>query len=239
MSNWELEAGQRTDPERTASHQPTPYETAWASLSRAKRYLRIKRAMDIAGAIVGIVVFAPAMIASGILIFLMSPGPVLFRHKRVGQLGREFRCLKLRSMQLNAEAILTEWLDKDHRLREEFDKGFKLKRDPRIIPFVGAFLRRSSLDEVPQFINILRGEMSLVGPRPVVAGEREKYGAAYKFVSRVKPGLTGLWQVSGRNELPYDERVDLDLRYVAELGFWRDIAIIAKTFRAVAELGGM
>lgn len=239
MSNWELGAEQflRLDPGTLQLRRLLGSD--WVDRERIRRYLPVKRAMDIVGAIVGIAFLAPAMIASSILIFVVSPGTILFRHKRVGQFGREFRCFKLRSMRPEAEALLADWLATDHHVRAEFEKGFKLKRDPRIIPFVGVFLRRSSLDEAPQFINILKGEMSLVGPRPIVAAERKKYGAAYRYVSSVKPGLTGLWQVSGRNDLSYEERVDLDLRYVAELGFWRDIAIIVRTFRAVAELGGM
>lgn len=236
MSSWDV----AVDPAVVLARPPAriPVELDRALHPRVARYLIVKRAMDIVGAIIGLMLFSPALIASAILILLSSPGPVVFRHKRLGRHGREFECLKLRSMVENAERILDEWLAKNPDVRAEFEKGFKFAKDPRVIPVIGGIIRRSSLDEVPQFINILKGEMSLIGPRPIVRAEQEKYGAAYRVISHVKPGLSGLWQVSGRNDLSYEERVDLDLRYVQRLGFWQDIRIVAKTFRAVAELGG-
>ena len=239
MSSWDVAA----DPTAALRLPATEARVALGFDSkervRLRRYLRVKRGMDVFGAVLGLLIFSPAMVASGILLFLISPGPIVFRHKRLGQHGREFRCYKLRTMVRNAEEILTRWLSDGSGMKAEFEKGFKLKRDPRIIPMIGRILRKSSLDEVPQFINILKGEMSLIGPRPIVRAERRRYGDAYRIVSHVKPGLTGLWQVSGRNRLDYAERVRLDLLYVRELDFWGHVRILARTFRAIFELGGL
>jgi exopolysaccharide production protein ExoY len=159
----------------------------------------------------------------------MTPGPNLFRQSRVGRHGRLFTCLKFRTMIVNAERVLHH----DRSLRDAFAANWKLHRDPRVTPF-GRLLRKTSLDEVPQLLNILRGEMSLVGPRPVQQTElSECYGKHAQDVVAVKPGLTGLWQVSGRSTLTYEQRVALDLEYVARRNFWFDLKIVLKTVPAI------
>ena len=234
MSTWQLDLEQYPSvvSEKTQEGELDDLE-AIVSSPRRQRYLVVKRGLDIVGAIVGLIVFSPAMVVAAILIKITSPGPVVFRHKRLGQYGREFSCLKLRSMVPNAELILRDWLANNPRVRHEFERDFKLKNDPRIIPVIGKVSRQISLDEVPQFLNVLRGDMSLIGPRPIVYDEVPKYGDAYSHVALVKPGLTGLWQVSGRNDVGYGERVELDLRYIRRMGFWGDVRIVARTIRVV------
>lgn len=190
------------------------------------------------------------LITSTILLLLLSPlmlllalcirsdgGPALFRHERVGRNGRTFHCYKFRTMTVDAERRLIELLTNDPSLRAEWDRDHKLKNDPRISR-IGRFLRRSSLDELPQLINVLKGEMSLVGPRPVVKSELAKYGEDAHYYLMVPPGITGLWQVSGRNNLDYGQRVYLDTWYVKNWSLWHDIAILFKTIRVVIRSDG-
>lgn len=183
-----------------------------------------------------LVLSAPLLLFLCVMIRLTSPGPVVFRQKRLGRYGREFSCLKFRSMRADAEQVLRQ----DPALyREYFENDYKLppERDPRITP-IGRWLRKTSLDELPQLFNVLRGEMSLVGPRPVVPPEIEEYGdRAEEFLS-VLPGVTGAWQVSGRSELPYPERADVELAYVREWSLWLDIQILFKTAIVVLKREG-
>ncbi len=181
--------------------------------------------------------FAGLVLLSPLFVFLIwkvrkDGGPAFYGQKRVGQNGREFKCWKFRSMIVNAEAALEMHLAENPRAREEWDREFKLKDDPRITP-IGHILRKTSLDEIPQLYNVLIGEMSLVGPRPVVAAEIPYYGDKKAHYLSVKPGLTGLWQVSGRNDVSYEERVALDAYYVENQSFWGDIVIILKTIYVV------
>lgn len=164
-------------------------------------------------------------------------GPAIFAHKRVGQTGKEFACYKFRSMRVDAEEQLRELLATDPALRLEWEREFKLKDDPRISE-IGHFLRRTSLDELPQLFNVIKGEMSLVGPRPVVRKELEKYGDDVDYFLMVRPGMTGLWQVSGRNDVDYDTRVYLDTWYVKNWSLWYDIAILFKTIKVVLRRDG-
>ena len=159
-------------------------------------------------------------------------GPAFYGHTRVGQNGRPFKCWKFRSMRVDAEQVLAEILEKDSEARAEWERDFKLKNDPRITK-IGDFIRKTSLDEFPQFYNVLRGDMSLVGPRPIVEDERKYYGDKFDYYLSVKPGITGLWQVSGRNDTTYDERVSLDAEYVQNWSLWLDIKTILKTFYVV------
>lgn len=160
-------------------------------------------------------------------------GKLFFAQERIGYKGKKFKVFKFRTMVENADEVLNELLSKDEKARTEFETHFKLKKDPRVIAGVGAFLRKTSLDEMPQFFNVLKGEMSVVGPRPVTEQELEKYGEyTQKFLS-VKPGVTGLWQVSGRNDISYDERVALDMQYIEESGFFKDVKIILATVKVV------
>ena len=164
-------------------------------------------------------------------------GPAIYAHKRVGQSGKVFACYKFRSMRVDAEEQLRDLLASDPALRVEWEKEFKLKDDPRVTA-IGQFLRRTSLDELPQLFNVIKGEMSLVGPRPVVRKELERYGDDVDYFLMVRPGMTGLWQVSGRNDTNYETRVYLDTWYVKNWSLWYDIAILFKTIRVVLNREG-
>lgn len=164
-------------------------------------------------------------------------GPAIFAHKRVGQNGKIFACYKFRSMRVDAELQLRDMLASDPALRVEWEKEFKLRDDPRISP-IGRFLRRTSLDELPQLFNVIKGEMSLVGPRPVVRQELARYGDDVDYFLMVRPGMTGLWQVSGRNDVNYETRVYLDTWYVKNWSLWYDVAILFKTIRVVLNKDG-
>lgn len=183
-------------------------------------------------ALVLLLLFAPLMAFAAMCIWRIDGAPVLFGHYRVGRDGRLFRCLKFRSMCRDAEGALRALLARDAKAREQWARDQKLDDDPRITP-IGAFLRRTSFDELPQLFNVLRGEMVLVGPRPITAEELVRYGSARWHYLSVRPGLTGLWQVSGRNNLSYDERVALDRRYVETRSVWMDIGILLRTARVV------
>ncbi|MBI5441429.1 MAG: sugar transferase [Deltaproteobacteria bacterium] len=192
----------------------------------------LKRLEDLLLATFGLIALAPLFLLIALLVKRGSPGPALFGHQRVGQNGRRFTCYKFRTMIPNAGEILQDLLAKDPRAREEWEKDHKLRNDPRITK-LGRFLRKTSLDELPQLYNVLRGEMSLVGPRPIVEGEIGKYGVFFRHYSLVRPGLTGLWQVSGRNDVTYDERVRLDVEYAKKWSIWNDFSILFRTFQVV------
>ena len=193
-----------------------------------------KRLFDIAFSSAALLCLSPVFLIVSLLIKVKSPnGPIFFGHQRIGKDGKFFRVYKFRTMVPDAEKRLKELLDKDEETRKEFEQDFKLKNDPRIISGVGHFLRKSSLDELPQFFNSLIGNMSVVGPRPIVEDEIEKYGKYAKKLLSVKPGVTGLWQVSGRNDIDYNERVSLDMEYIDNQSFWLDIKIIIKTVQVM------
>jgi lipopolysaccharide/colanic/teichoic acid biosynthesis glycosyltransferase len=163
---------------------------------------------------------------------LTSPGPIFYVQKRLGRRYRRFGCIKFRTMELDADRRLADLLASSPTLRAEFAQDHKLRRDPRITP-VGQLLRVTSLDELPQLINILLGEMSVVGPRPIVQAEVPRYGPSMDAVLSVRPGLTGLWQVSGRNNIDFEEWMRLDLRYIDDWSLWLDAKILMKTLPAV------
>ena len=193
------------------------------------RYGRtLKRIGDIIFSLLVLTLGSPIFILIGILVKLSSPGAVFYIQKRVGRNYREFGCIKFRTMHKDADNLLPNLLEKYPLMRKEFEKDFKLRQDPRITK-LGRFLRRSSLDELPQFFNVLKGEMSVVGPRPIVANEINKYSLFMEEVISVRPGLTGLWQVSGRNNLSYKKRVELDLVYARNRNFLLDLEIIILT----------
>lgn len=197
----------------------------------------IKRAMDALGAGALLAVLAPFMLAIA-LIIRADGGPALFGHRRVGRHGREFLCLKFRSMVTDSQARLEALLARDPAARAEWEATQKLRNDPRVTR-IGRFLRATSLDELPQLINVLLGQMSLVGPRPVIQSELDRfYGAAAAHYMSVRPGLTGLWQVSGRSDTGYAQRVALDVAYVARPSLWQDIAILLRTPMAVLSRRG-
>lgn len=188
----------------------------------------LKRTLDIVVATAGIAVLWPLMLMVAVAIRCTDPGPAIFGHERIGFNGRRFKCLKFRSMIINSEAALRELLDRDPAAAAEWAQSQKLRNDPRITR-LGRMLRETSLDELPQLWNVLRGEMSIVGPRPIVSAEVRRYGHHFEAYAATKPGITGLWQVTGRSDCTYDERVSLDVAYVNNWSILRDVWIIAKT----------
>jgi exopolysaccharide production protein ExoY len=190
--------------------------------------IRTKRICDVCGAIILFVLFLP-LIASIILFLAGVQGrPVFFAHERIGCGGREFRCWKLRTMVVNADRQLADVLARDATAREEWNRSYKLRNDPRVTP-LGRVLRRMSLDELPQLYNVLVGDMSLVGPRPIVAGETVRYGSDIHAYYSCRPGITGLWQVRGRSDVSYEERIHYDVLYARSWSLARDLLIIVKT----------
>ncbi|AFY59493.1 undecaprenyl-phosphate galactose phosphotransferase WbaP [Synechococcus sp. PCC 6312] len=179
----------------------------------------------------------PLLIIIGCLIYLDCPGPIFYTQARLGRNGKTFYAVKFRSMLPNADQILTNYLARFPEYRQEWEEDHKLKQDPRLTR-VGWWLRRTSLDELPQLWNVLRGEMSLVGPRPIVTDEVPKYEEKYALYTRVKPGITGLWQVSGRNNISYEERVNLDAYYVRNWSVWLDFYILLRTVWVVLMADG-
>lgn len=182
--------------------------------------------------LMGGMVLLPVVLLIALLVRLDSSGPVFYGQIRIGQDGQPFKAWKFRSMVIHADKILEEYLDCNPELRESWERDQKLRNDPRITR-VGRFLRQTSLDELPQLWNILRGEMSLVGPRPIVDEEIQRYGEKFSLYTKVAPGLTGLWQVSGRNDLPYEERVNLDAYYVRNWSVWLDLYILIRSIWVV------
>ncbi|HHX64341.1 MAG TPA: sugar transferase [Chloroflexi bacterium] len=187
-----------------------------------------KTALDYSIALLGLTLASPFLLIIALLIKLDSPGPVFHRRRVLGLHGHEFDAFKFRTMVVNAD----EWLKRDAALRQAFERNHKMNNDPRITR-VGHILRRSSLDEIPQLINVLRGEMSIVGPRMITPEEHERYGKWGTNLLTVKPGITGLWQVSGRADLSYDERVRLDMAYIRNCSIWMDIRLLFRTVGAV------
>ena len=202
---------------------------------RAKMFQ--KSAMDRLFALVAFVAFLPAFAIIPLVVKITSRGPVFYRHRRLGRNGREFRIWKFRSMYVDADERLRTILASDPAAAGEWESSFKLKRDPRVTPF-GRFLRKTSLDELPQLFNVFAGEMALIGPRPIVDKEVARYGGAYSVFSSVKPGITGLWQVSGRSDTDYARRVDLDKYYVLNWSPWLDLWILLRTVYAVVLMRG-
>lgn len=184
-----------------------------------------------------IVLFSPLMSVLGALIWLSDGRPLLFGHYRVGRHGRLFRCMKFRSMYRNSQEMLEQVLSDDAQARAEWERDQKMVDDPRVTR-IGRFLRRSSLDELPQLFNVLRGDMRLVGPRPITFDELGRYGRARWHYLSVRPGMTGLWQVSGRNNTTYDERVALDRRYVEQRSLGLDLFILLRTIKVVITRDG-
>jgi Undecaprenyl-phosphate galactose phosphotransferase WbaP len=200
------------------------------------QYALSKRVIDIAGTIALALVFSPVLIVVSIALS-KGRGGVLFRHTRIGKDGKEFKIYKFRSMVPNADQVLKELIANDAELRQEWLRDHKLKEDPRVTG-VGRFLRRTSLDELPQLWNVLKGEMSLVGPRPIIREELYKYGRAARYYLALKPGLTGIWQVSGRNDTDYNRRVAMDRHYVSIASLSTDLLVLAKTVDVVLRRRG-
>lgn len=194
----------------------------------------VKRVMDITIVLIGGLLILPFLLLISLLIIIDSRGPVLYSHTRVGKKGVNFEMWKFRSMVSNADEVLERYLKENPDLSREWDSTWKLKDDPRITR-MGRLLRRYSLDELPQLWNVLRGDMSLVGPRPIVNEEAARYAESFQFYKKVKPGVTGLWQVSGRNNTTYRERVRLDEYYVRNWSIWLDFYILFQTIRVVLQ----
>jgi exopolysaccharide production protein ExoY len=196
-----------------------------------------KRSFDVAGSLAALTLLSPLLLMLALLVKLSDGGSVFYGHSRIGRNGQSFLCFKFRTMVQNGDEVLAAYLAADPASREEWIATRKLRRDPRITR-VGTVLRKLSLDELPQLWNILRGEMSFVGPRPVVEEELEFYGKSVNCYLKTRPGLTGLWQISGRNDVSYLNRVAFDQHYVENWSFLQDMVIIVKTFPAVLSSRG-
>ena len=204
----------------------------------AKRSSRIlKRCVDIFVSFFLIILLLPLFLFICISIKLEDSGDIIYKHKRVGRNGKKFGCLKFRTMHINSDELLREYLEKSLLAKKEWKRDFKLKNDPRITN-IGKFLRKTSLDELPQLFNVLIGQMSLVGPRPIVSQELKYYKEDVDYYLMAKPGMTGLWQVSGRNNVDYDTRVYFDAWYVKNWSLWNDFAILCRTPKVVLERNG-
>jgi lipopolysaccharide/colanic/teichoic acid biosynthesis glycosyltransferase len=198
-------------------------------LAEAPSYVAVKRLLDIIGGLAGLIIYSPLIFVVAAVTKLMDGGPVLYRHTRVGLHGQEFICYKFRTMISNADEMKSGMLHDNHH---DDDRTFKIKRDPRVTPF-GLWLRRASIDEVPQLWNVVKGDMSLVGPRPPIPEEVERYTLADMRRLSVKPGLTCIWQVSGRSELSFPIQLRLDLQYIKKRNLWLDLKLILLTIPAV------
>jgi len=191
-----------------------------------------KRLFDVIFSLLILILFSPVYLLLALLIASSSRGPIFYVQERVGKNHKPFGCIKFRTMVINADEMLLEMMATSPQLRQEFEDNFKLKQDPRITR-IGRFLRLTSLDEFPQFWNVLRGDMSVVGPRPLVAQELPRYGYHIDKILTIRPGITGLWQVSGRNDIPYSRRIQIDLYYVKFHNLWLDLWVIVKTLGVV------
>ena len=198
----------------------------------SKVYKLIKNIFDISFSLIFLIAFIPLFLIIALLIKLSSRGSIFFLQERIGKNNVPFKCIKFRTMYPEAKDILQNLLNKDEKIKKEFEQTHKIKNDPRITT-IGKLLRKTSLDELPQFINVLRNEMSIVGPRPIVKAEKKKYGKNLIKVLSIKPGITGLWQVSGRNNLTYKKRVKLDINYVKNYNLLMDIRILIRTFGVI------
>jgi Undecaprenyl-phosphate galactose phosphotransferase WbaP len=203
-----------------------------ASRLRLKKYRLLKAAWEFPLTVLLFVAFLPVGALLALLIKIASPGPAIYRARRIGRHGRTIYVLKFRTMFVDADQKLEAILDENPELKREWLRKFKLSNDPRITP-LGKILRRTSLDELPQLWNVLRGDMALVGPRPIVEQERELYGEHLADLLAVQPGMTGLWQVSGRSNTTYAQRVALDMHYIENWSPWLDLLILGKTLGVV------
>lgn len=197
----------------------------------------LKRSFDVIGAAAGLILLSPLFLLVALLVKFSGGGSIFYGHSRIGRDGNPFYCLKFRTMMQNGDAVLAAHIAANPEARAEWQATRKLQKDPRVTN-VGAVLRKLSLDELPQLVNVLRGEMSLVGPRPVVEDEIHRYGPAAIYYFKSRPGLTGIWQISGRNDVSYDARIAFDRHYVENWSFQKDILIILKTIPAVCASRG-
>jgi len=198
---------------------------------------RAKRLVDLTVSLVALVAIWPLFVMIVVIMKLTDPGPVFFAHGRVGFNGRRFRCFKFRSMVVDSDAVLMALLQRDPAAAREWRETQKLRRDPRTTA-IGRLLRVTSLDELPQLLNVVLGDMSIVGPRPIVSAETSRYGQSMTFYMAARPGLTGPWQVGGRNDTDYAERVRLDVDYVQNWSLSRDVVVMLKTGYVVLARSG-
>ena len=203
-----------------------------ANSARKKVYLAIKRLIDIIGSLIGIILLSPIYIIIAILIKFDSPGKIVFGHTRKGKGGKDIKVYKFRTMYSNANEIFESFTSEQ---KEEYYKNFKLDNDPRVTK-LGGFLRKTSLDELPQLFNILKGDMTIIGPRPIVEKEISKYGNKAEKLFSVVPGLAGYWQANGRSDTTYEERVEMDMYYIDNMSFYLDVKILFQT--AISVLKG-
>ena len=216
-----------------AAHPSRDFVRAALVRTKPKRSSPVAcRALDIVVALVALVLLGPVMSVVAVIVALEGAGPVLFRHTRVGKGGASFQVLKFRSMSVDGDRILAEHLRQNPDAAAEWARDHKLRVDPRVNG-LGAFLRKSSLDELPQLFNVLKGEMSVVGPRPIVMAEVPRYGRAFKAYCNVPPGITGIWQVSGRNDISYRRRVAMDALYSRRKSVMLDLRLMLSTVPAV------
>jgi len=197
-------------------------------------YIVVKRFLDIFLSLIGLVLLSPIFLIIAIIIKIDSKGPIFFVHNRIGERGKPFGIYKFRTMVDNAEDLIKKFTPEQ---KAEFERSYKLEKDPRVTK-IGNFLRKTSLDELPQILNILKGELSIIGPRPIVQAELEKYGDDKEKFLSVKPGLTGYWAANGRSDTSYEERIQMELYYVDNMSFWLDIKIFFKTIFAVIKKEG-
>ena len=205
-----------------------------ANSARKKVYLAIKRLIDIIGSLIGIILLSPLYIIIAILIKFDSPGKVVFGHTRKGKGGKDIKVYKFRTMYSNASEIFESFTPEQ---KEEYYTNFKLDNDPRVTK-LGGFLRKTSLDELPQLFNILKGDMTIIGPRPIVEKEVEKYGDKAEKLFSVVPGLGGYWQANGRSDTTYEERVEMDMYYIDHMCFTLDAKILFQTIFSVLKVEG-
>ncbi|NES86545.1 MAG: sugar transferase [Moorea sp. SIO2B7] len=213
-------------------YQPRVHRRRKGSFLQAVDGKFAKRAFDIVFSLSVLIFCSPLYLLLAALIAISSPGSIFYVQQRVGKNFKPFGCLKFRTMVHNADEILESIMADSPQIREEFEDNFKLRKDPRITG-IGKFLRLTSLDEFPQFWNVLKGDMSVVGPRPLVPDELHKYGNRIDKVLTIQPGITGLWQVSGRNNIPYPQRIQIDVYYANSHNWWLDLWIIVKTIGVV------
>jgi Undecaprenyl-phosphate galactose phosphotransferase WbaP len=197
----------------------------------------IKRLFDIGAALSGLVLLSPILITASLFIWLQDRGPILYGHKRVGRKGRHFRCWKFRSMVRHGDEVLRAYLEAHPAAKAEWERTQKLANDPRVTR-IGAFIRKTSIDELPQLWNVLIGEMSIIGPRPITRPELDRYGPDRRYYLLVRPGITGLWQVSGRSNTSYERRIALDRQYLENWSYKQDITILMRTPLAVLRSDG-
>lgn len=195
--------------------------------SRFKIYHIFKRLVDFTASLIGLILLSPVFLIVAILI-RRDGGKAFFTQTRIGKNGKEIKIFKFRSMVMNAEQVLEELMEKDENIRNEYLTNKKLENDPRITK-IGKFIRKTSIDELPQLINVLKGDMSLVGPRPYLFREKEDMGEAYNYIIKCKPGITGYWQVNGRSDISFEERLVLEKYYSQHENAWMDIKILFKT----------